>query len=112
MVEGLVGGFTRDLRLTASRLDVFADWQGLDVTDEDRHRFVRRAKARAMRDYGSTFTGFEFGRRNSNTLLARIYDKTFEVERTGKRWWLDIWGPSYDPAKVVQRVEFESVGRG
>ena len=55
-------------------------------------------------------TGFQFGRRTTGTIMARLYDKTVDVARTGKDWWVDIWAERYDPTLPVLRVEFE-IGR-
>ena len=96
--------------LTASRIDLHADWQGWVPGWEDRDRFVCRADALAMRGDRGELTGWEFGRRDTNTLCARIYDKTLEIERKGNDYWLDIWGQRYRPELPVIRVEFE-IGR-
>lgn len=103
----LAATFTRDLRLTASRLDVFSDWQGLEISVADRSHFVGRAKRLDTHEDGGQLTGFEFGRRKTNTIAGRIYDKTVDIHRTGKLWWLDRWGSAYDPSRAVLRVEFE-----
>ncbi len=71
--------------LTASRIDLHADWQGWVPGWEDRDRFVCRADALAMRGDRGELTGWEFGRRDTNTLCARIYDKTLEIEHKGNR---------------------------
>lgn len=96
--------------LTASRIDLHADWQGWVPGWEDRDRFVCRADALAMRGDRGELTGWEFGRRDTNTLCARIYDKTLEIEHKGNDYWLDIWGHRYRPELPVIRVEFE-IGR-
>jgi len=93
--------------LTVSRIDVHADWQGWDLGWSDRERFVCRADALAMRGERGELTGWEFGRRDTNTLCARMYDKTVQVQRTGSDYWLDIWGDHYRPDLPVLRVEFE-----
>lgn len=56
------------------------------------------------------FTGFEFGRRKTKTVCARIYDKTVQVEQKGLDWWPAIWGDAFDASLPVLRVEFE-IGR-
>lgn len=52
-------------------------------------------------------TGLQFGNRTTKSVLARIYDKTADVERTGADWWFDIWGRQREPGLQVHRVEFE-----
>ncbi|HVV75894.1 MAG TPA: hypothetical protein VHC43_07645 [Mycobacteriales bacterium] len=103
----LASGFTKDLRLHASRVDVFSDWQGLDLKVEERDHFVGRAKRLDMHEDDGRLTGFEFGRRSTKTIAGRIYDKTVDIQRTGKHWWTEKWGSAYDPSRPVMRVEFE-----
>ncbi|HEX2574935.1 MAG TPA: hypothetical protein VHK88_01215 [Aquihabitans sp.] len=105
--EFLAGG---PVQWGLSRLDLFCDVQGWTLTGDDRHRFVCRGQARATHEVGEAFTGFEFGKRSSKTLCARIYDKTHQVERKGLDWWPKVWGERYDTKRPVLRVEFE-IGR-
>jgi len=95
------------LRLSVSRVDLHADWQGWVPDWDDRERFVCRANALAMRGDCGDLTGWEFGRKGTKTISARIYDKTLEVEQKGNDYWLDIWGDAYEPELPVLRVEFE-----
>jgi len=95
------------VRLTASRMDVHADWQGWDLSWDDRERFVCRADAFAMRGEGAELTGWEFGRRKTGTICGRIYDKTREMKHKGKDYWFEIWAERYRPELPVLRVEFE-----
>lgn len=110
--EGLVGSFTGGLRTTVARLDVFSDWHGFALTADDRKRFVCRAKRCDTHEDGEALTGFEFGRRNTHTLAARIYDKSVDMKRTGNLWWPDVWGTAYDPERQVVRVEIELGRKG
>lgn len=105
--QALIAGFTSELRITTSRLDVFSDWHGLDLTGDDRGRFVSRGRRRDLHEEAETWTGFEFGRRTTKTICARIYDKTLDVDRKGARWWFDVWGDAYEQGRPVTRVEFE-----
>jgi hypothetical protein len=97
---------------SVSRLDLFCDVQGWQVTGDDRHRFVCRAKRRDLHEEGHAFTGFEFGRRSSNTICARIYDKTLDIEHKGSDWWYEVWGDRFDRDRQVLRVEFELGRKG
>lgn len=92
---------------TVSRLDLFCDVQGWTLDGDSRHRFVCRAKRRDLHEEGDAFTGFEFGRRNTKTVCARIYDKSHQVNAKGLDWWYDIWGPAYDRSRPVLRIEIE-----
>lgn len=112
LFERAVGEVTDDLRLTASRLDVFSDWHGLSLGADDRRRFVGRAKRLDTHEDSGELTGFEFGRRRTGTLTARIYDKTLDVELKGARWWHEVWGARYEPGRQVIRVEVEFGRKG
>lgn len=102
--ESLAGG---QVTWGLSRLDLFCDLQGWRLEGDDRHRFVCRGQARATHEEGEAFTGFEFGRRSTKTVCARIYDKSLQVERKGLDWWPKVWGERYDKDQPVLRVEFE-----
>ena len=95
------------IELTTSRLDLHADFQGWGLCGEDRINFLCRAGDRVTYETGDLLTGFVFGRRGTNTISARIYDKTAELRKTGAAYWEDIWGEKFDPNQAVLRVEFE-----
>lgn len=90
-----------------SRMDLFADVQGWALTGDDRSRFVCRAARRDLHEESDAFTGLEFGRRTTGTLVARIYDKTRQLQRKDLGWWPLVWGDRYDPSLPVLRVEIE-----
>jgi len=92
---------------SVTRLDLFADFQGWDLDGDMRHEFVCRAKSRITYEDDEHFNGFIFGKRDTGTFSARIYDKTIRAEQNGEGYWPMIWGESFDPAKPVLRVEFE-----
>ncbi len=93
--------------LSVSRVDLHSDWQGWGLCGNDRARFVCRAKDRVTYETSEDFTGFQFGKRSSKSVSARIYDKTAESAEQGTDYWPDIWGPSYRHGEPVVRVEFE-----
>lgn len=63
------------MQLSVSRIDIYADFEGWRLVADDRHRFsCRSASVRTFEDDGR-LTGFEFGRRSTKTVSARIYDK-------------------------------------
>ena len=90
-----------------SRLDLFADFQGLSFSGDRRHEFLCRADARHLFEVAEEFNGLQIGSRNSGTIFARIYDKTIESTKTGTAYWKDVWDDRYDPNHHVTRVEFE-----
>jgi hypothetical protein len=91
---------------SVSRIDLYVDVEGWDVAIEDRTRFVCRAGSVRTYEEENLFTGFEFGRRSTKTICARIYDKTADVARTGADWWFDIWQRDNGTGPVI-RVELE-----
>jgi hypothetical protein len=95
---------------SVSRMDLHADFQGWPLEGDDRHRFVCRADDRDTREVAEEFSGFEFGRRKTNTVMCRIYDKTRHIKVSGAGYWPEIWGSAYTEGDPVLRVEFE-VGR-
>ena len=97
--------------LSVNRLDIHGDFQGWEFSAEDRELFVCRAKSRTTYEEEGRWTGFSFGRRKSQTVNARIYDKTEELKQTHAGYLEDIWGSRYVRTERVVRVEFE-VSRG
>jgi len=97
------------LELSVSRVDLHGDFQGWELSGDDRTRFVCRARSRATYEDDGTLTGFVFGKRKSGTLGCRIYDKTAEILRSGAAYWPDLWSAAagYDPGEPVWRVESE-----
>jgi len=96
--------------VVVSRVDLYADAQGWDLELPDMRRFVCRGRGRRAfveREQafasGRRLTGFMFGR---SALVARLYDKTAEIERRGTSWLPDLWGER-DDARAVWRLEFQ-----
>ncbi|MDQ6798143.1 MAG: hypothetical protein M3011_09030 [Actinomycetota bacterium] len=90
-----------------ARLDLYADWQGWALTPADKTCLVGRADTSRTWETAGRVTGFDFGSRTNRTLVARIYDKTLDVNRKNADWWLHVWGDRYQPGSPVHRVEFE-----
>lgn len=103
LLDAVVG----DVRLTASRVDLYSDWQGRSLSASDGPLFLCRADRRDTHEQSSEFTGFEFGRRSTGTVVARIYDKTLQVREKHLDWWFDVWSDRYVSGEQVLRVEFE-----
>jgi hypothetical protein len=108
----LVEAITGTVHLAASRLDLHADFHGWGLDAREGESFLCRASRRDTHEDGNRFTGFEFGRRRTGTVAARIYDKTIEVERKGLAWWPLLWGEKFEPGERVLRVEFEFGRKG
>ena len=105
--EYLAGG---PVRWGLSRLDLFCDVQGWELTGDDRHNFVCRGQRRDTHEESEEFTGLEFGRRSTKTVCGRIYDKTRQVQDKGIDWWFEKWGDRFDRSRPVLRTEIE-IGR-
>lgn len=96
----------------ASRIDLYADFQGWVPTELDYRHFVTRARKSVVyfqdaRGYfdGRSFTGYQFGR---DQMVARLYDKGREVVQSGKDAWMrEVWGPRLDPQLPIWRLEFQ-----
>lgn len=95
------------VKLQVSRIDLFADFQGWDLTGNERSSFVCRATDLGTFEDNGTLTGLQFGKRSSGTVDARLYNKTKEMLASGAEYWKEIWGEEYDPSRDVLRVEFE-----
>jgi hypothetical protein len=99
-----------DMVFTVTRVDLFSDWQGLQLDSDCRSQFSCRAATSRSFEVGGVVSGLDFGRRSTKTFSARIYDKTAEIARSGADWWKGVWGDSYRQGEQVWRVEFE-IGR-
>ncbi len=106
-VAELVRHLCDDVAFSVGRLDLYADWQGWDLTVEDRDRFVTRADTCRTFQHRGQLSGFAFGTRKSHSLTARIYDKTLQIDQSGHDWWKTVWGARYCEDWPVHRVEFE-----
>ena len=113
-VRAAVQGF-RDLiedecgavKLTVSRIDLFADFQGWQLSGDERKRFVCRAADLGTFEANGTLNGLQFGKRSSGTVDARLYNKTIEIASSGAQYVKEMWNETYDPSRDVLRVEFE-----
>ena len=102
----IVGSLVReDGRVpTVTRADLCVDFQGWIPVEEDRSRFVCRARKQSAH-WDAPFTGLVFGKSN---VVARLYDKTREIVHSGKDWMRVIWSHAgYSATKPVWRLEFE-----
>jgi hypothetical protein len=101
MVEAM---FVVPPEVVVSRVDVYADVQGWELALTDAERFVSRARHRAAHTVGQRFTGLWFG--SGGPVVARLYDKTAEIGRSGETWLAERWGERVDE-RPVWRLEFQ-----
>jgi hypothetical protein len=100
------------VKLQVSRIDLFADFQGWELSGDDRRAFVCRASDLGTFEENGTLNGLQFGKRSSGTVDARLYNKTKEMLTSGSDYWKEIWNDTYDEQCDVLRVEFEVLRGG
>lgn len=94
------------LKVQPSRCDICVDWElpgGLSLDFLMRHK-VSRSRSVAHHATGEQLETFYVGSPGAQIRL-RIYDKGKEIAKSGKAWFLDLWGR--EQAKDVWRVEFQ-----
>ena len=80
------------------------------MTDVDLSKFtendwVTRAKTFSRYSEHGHFTGWSIGR---GQLMARLYDKTAEVNKSNKHFFYDVWSPNgWEFRDQVWRLEFQ-----
>jgi hypothetical protein len=90
-----------------SRVDLFADFAStLDMEGWRRDAWVTRASAVTQYAEDAAFTGWAIGQ--GGALMARLYLKSLECQKTGKTYLLDLWKRAgWDEITPVWRLEFE-----
>jgi len=95
-----------------SRLDICLDSDEFTFTEND----LKCIKTRA-RDYkkhfvdnqyysSHEFSGFSIG--TGNPIIARIYNKTLEIKKSQKNWFLEVWNKyNWNQNNQVWRTEFQ-----
>jgi hypothetical protein len=116
-------------RAKVSRLDMAVDVQGFEPTWHQfcEGHFVSRTRLMtahyknafvnhdhedlegALHFSGGRLQGLTFGRGDTS---ARIYDKTHEIKRSGKRWMEAVWRAAGWVGEKVWRLEFQLRGEG
>jgi hypothetical protein len=118
--------FKQAVYLQVSLVDLCVDvagWEDIERLDRVQH-FVSRSRKRSVhdesawvgevssRDYslGLRRTGFDFARdsKGASAPSCRMYNKSLELEKSGKDWFVDLWrahGWSEEDG-TVWRVEF------
>ena len=90
-----------------SRIDLSADFSSSCVMDSW-HRSAWVTRAVEIHSYArdQQFTGWTIGM--GGIIGARLYDKTKEIEHSGKSWAETLWLPAgWEPGQQVWRLEFE-----
>lgn len=87
-----------------SRIDVCADLQGWVPTQTEMLGMACPASYRAIHLSGQQPQTFQYGK---GEVLVRVYDKTAELDHSGKTWMPEVWREceGYDSSLPVMRVE-------
>ncbi len=90
-----------------SRVDLFVDFASLlDMEGWPRQAWVTRASAVHQYAEDSAFTGWMIGA--GGPLVARLYLKILECQKTGKAYLMDLWRQAgWDEVMPVWRLELE-----
>jgi hypothetical protein len=101
-LEALTGG---PVQLMVSRLDVHADFAGLNISEADRRSFVCRSGRESVEMSNGALQTLYWGK--GGEVVARIYDKLAEVQATGNGGYLlGLYGEAgIGEHDQVQRVE-------
>lgn len=92
--------------LVVSRADVAVDFQGWVPTVAQIDNVVCSAAFRPIYPSIGKPETYQFGK---GAVVARLYDKTAEIDASDKRWLKEVWeinGP-YDPSQSVWRFEVQ-----
>ncbi len=108
-LRGLVKELLIDIEEeTVSRADIFVDF----VTDANLESIGKRSwvtRANNAHSYwsGNSFTGWSIGQ--GGVISARLYDKTVEIEKSGKDYFKYIWANKggWQEGRRVWRLEFQ-----
>jgi hypothetical protein len=90
-----------------SRIDLFADFcTDYDLASMPGSHWVKRSKKRSIHEESDQVTGISFG--SGNEVSARLYDKTLEIQKSGKDYMRPLWASEgWDAVAQVWRMEFQ-----
>ncbi|MEQ8799204.1 MAG: hypothetical protein RJQ08_10305 [Salinisphaeraceae bacterium] len=90
-----------------SRADVFVDFTTpYSLSDWDEGAWVTRATKISRHTVGRRLSGWSIGL--GGDLSARLYDKTLEIESSGKHYLKAFWHQAgWEPPEPVYRLEFQ-----
>ena len=89
-----------------SRIDLFVDFVTSENIEWDRRAWVTRAASINSYSVNETFSGWAIGQ--GGDMSARLYNKTLEIQKSGKDYLLDLWAAvGWNPGDPVWRLEFQ-----
>ncbi|WDV44505.1 hypothetical protein PV797_13390 [Clostridiaceae bacterium M8S5] len=91
-----------------SRVDLCCHTDKFKFTTGDIEKFVGKYRSDAIYRSDRALSGFVFGTGKSQTIMARIYNKSLEIkQKNNKLWFRDIWNKFNMDIENVWNVEFE-----
>lgn len=92
---------------TVSRIDLFVDFTtAADPTSFPGGHWVKRCRKRDIHEDRDYITGISFGA--GNEISARLYDKTREIQKSGKDYLKPLWAAQgWQEGETVWRMEFQ-----
>lgn len=108
LLRGTVKHLVQDIESESiSRADLFVDFNA-DINFElvKKREWVTRADRIESHWRGNCFTGWSIGL--GGVISARLYDKTLEIEKSGKEYLKDIWTKrNWTEGETVWRLEYQ-----
>jgi len=86
-----------------SKVEIYCDLVGANLTREDYDKFVSKAGHRAIYEENGKFTGFTFGK---GDIIGKVYLKTEEIKVHHKDYMYEMWDDVKE-GEEVWRIEFE-----
>lgn len=91
---------------TISRIDLFVDFTSeRDFSKIHDEEWITRAHAISRHSENRVFTGFSIGM--GGDIAVRLYDKTIEITKRNKLFFIEIWKKQGWDGEKVWRLEFQ-----
>jgi len=104
----IVETFGNIIKEKVCRLDLCTHISDVDLITNNEICYKGNFKKRETFYTGSNINAITFGRRGSNKVFCRIYNKSLEVqEKKQKTWFFEIWKKQNMNIKNVWNIEFE-----
>lgn len=87
-----------------SRADLCCDVDDFELFNSLKDKVVTRSRFRATYEDGNKITGYQFGKGH---IMLRIYDKSYEIRKSKKLWFNELWEANKMNCDTVTRIEFQ-----
>lgn len=106
-LRGIVGQFGElEGPALVSRIDLFVDFVSSEDMEWDRRSWITRGRKVWAHAEDDDFSGWSIGM--GGIMSARLYNKSLEIEVTGKQYFKELWRKvGWDGKATVWRLEFE-----